>query len=157
MIFFFKIMHVACMILSTIYQLLCMHHVECTMIHVFKYHLFIKHQYWRWASPQDVTVSSSLQFFSKTALRIFLIFCTNVLHDKRKKRARRFVQKNFGSSTKYENVVKKAVFRLFLQDYSNDFAHFFSECAGERYRSAEKNRLSKSCFVLEIFTVKVCF
>ena len=49
-----------------------------------------------------------------------------------------------------------AVFSTFLQNYSNDFAHFWSECREERYWSAEKNRTSKACSVLEIFIHKVC-
>ena len=52
-------------------------------------------------------------------------------------------------------MVKIAVFWLFLKDNSNDFAHFFSECEEERYRSAEKESTSKAWSVLEIFIYKV--
>ena len=52
-------------------------------------------------------------------------------------------------------IVKNEVFSTFLQNYPNDFAHFWSECRGEQYKSAEKNCTSKSFFVLEIFIHKV--
>ena len=51
-------------------------------------------------------VVSSPQFFSKTALRIFLIFCMKVPYYKGKKRARRFFRKNSGSLIIHENVPK---------------------------------------------------
>ena len=44
---------------------------------------------------------------------------------------------------------------IFFKNYSNDFDNFWSECRGERYRPAEKNRTSKACSVLEIFIHKV--
>ena len=47
------------------------------------------------------------------------------------------------------------VYSIFLKNYSNDFDNFWSECRGERYRPAEKNRTSKACSVLEIFIHKV--
>ena len=50
---------------------------------------------------------------------------------------------------------KNEVFSTFLKNYSNDFDNFWSECRGERYRPAEKNRTSKACSVLEIFIHKV--
>ena len=52
-------------------------------------------------------------------------------------------------------IAKNEVFSTFLQNYSNDFAHFWSECRGDRYRPAEKNRTSKACSVVEIFIHKV--
>ena len=48
----------------------------------------------------------SVQFCSKTALRIFLIFCMKVPYYKSKKRARRFFRKNSGSLIIHENVPK---------------------------------------------------
>ena len=48
-------------------------------------------------------------------------------------------------------IAKNEVFSTFLKNYSNDFAHFWSECRGEQYRPAEKIRTSKSFLVLEIF------
>ena len=50
---------------------------------------------------------------------------------------------------------KNGVFSPFLLNYSNDFVHYWSECREEQYGSAEKNRTSKSFFVLEIFIHKV--
>ena len=52
-------------------------------------------------------------------------------------------------------MAKNEVFSNFLKNYSNDFDNFWSECRGERYRPAEKTRMSKSIFVLEIFIHKV--
>ena len=52
-------------------------------------------------------------------------------------------------------IRKNEVFSTFLKNYSNDFDNFWSECRGERYRPAEKNRTSKAYSVLEIFIHKV--
>ena len=46
----------------------------------------------------------SKQSFSKTALRIFMIFCMKVPYYKSKKRARRFFRKNTGSFKNHKNV-----------------------------------------------------
>ena len=54
-------------------------------------------------------------------------------------------------------MVKNEVFRTLSKNGSNDLARFRSEGRGERYRTAEKNRTSKSCFVLEIFAVEFSF
>ena len=48
----------------------------------------------------------SYHFFSKTALRIFLIFCLKVPYYKGQKRARRFFRRNSGSLIIHENVPK---------------------------------------------------
>ena len=48
--------------------------------------------------------------FSKTALRIFLIFCMKVQHDNGSKRTRPFVREKSGSFNNHENV-----FLLILQ------------------------------------------
>ena len=44
------------------------------------------------------------QVFSKTALRIFMIFCMNVPYHKGKKRTRPFVRENSRSLIIHENV-----------------------------------------------------
>ena len=57
--------------------------------------------------PLDkVQVTVSEQFFSKTALRIFMIFCMKVPYYKSKKRARQFFRKKSGSLIIHENVPK---------------------------------------------------
>ena len=63
--------------------------------------------------------------------------------------------KNFGSSKKYENVVKMMVFRLFLKNGSNDFGKNALECRANQYRTARENRRSRFCSVLKIFIHKV--
>ena len=65
------------------------------------------------------------------------------------------IQKNFGSSKKYENVVKMTVFRLFLKNGSNDFDETWSECRTNQYWTARENCMSKKIAVLEIFIHKV--
>ena len=55
------------------------------------------------------------QDFSKTALRIFLIFCMNLLYHKGKKRTRPFVRENSGSFNNHENVPKTALFWLWWE------------------------------------------
>ena len=67
----------------------------------------------------------------------------------------RIFQKNAGSSIKYENVVKMALFRLFLKNGSNDFDETRSECRTNQYWTARENRMSKKIAVLEIFIHKV--
>ena len=63
--------------------------------------------------------------------------------------------KNFGSSTKYENVVKMALFRLFFENGSNDFDQTRSEGRTNQFRAPPENRMSKKISVLEIFIHKV--
>ena len=73
--------------------------------------------------------SVSQQDFSKTALRIFLIFCMNLLYHKGKKRTRPFVRENSGSLIIHEKVSKIMVFGHFFQDYWWDLpknAHEYS-------------------------------
>ena len=65
------------------------------------------------------------------------------------------IHKNFGSSTKYENVVKMALFRLFLENGSNDFDQTRSEGRTNQYRAPPENCMSKKIAVLEIFIHKV--
>ena len=67
----------------------------------------------------------------------------------------RIFEKKSGSSIKYENVVKMAVFRLFLKNGSNDFDETWSECSSNHFRAFAKNRMSKSLPVPEIFTGEV--
>ena len=58
---------------------------------------------------------SNNQFFSKTALRIFLIFCMKVPYYKGKKRTRRFFRKNSGSLIMRKNAFF-ALPRIFLKN-----------------------------------------
>ena len=52
--------------------------------------------------------------------------------------------KKIGSSTKYENVVKITVFRLFLENGStNDFDQTRSEGRTNQFRAPPENRMSK--------------
>ena len=74
---------------------------------------------------------------------------------KGKKWQSRIIQKNFGSSKKYENVVKMTVFRLFLKNGSNDFDETWSECRTNQFWAPRENRMSKKIAVLEIFIHKV--
>ena len=74
---------------------------------------------------------------------------------KGKKWQSRIIQKNFGSSKKYENVVKMTVFRLFLKNGSNDFDETWSECRTNHFWAPRENRMSKKIAVLEIFIHKV--
>ena len=67
----------------------------------------------------------------------------------------RIIQKNFGSSTKYENVVKMALFQLFLENGSNDFDQTRSEGRTNQFRVFPENRIFKKISVLEIFIHKV--
>ena len=78
-----------------------------------------------------------------------------VQYDKRKKRTRRFVRKNTGSSIKYDNVVKIRVFRPFPKNGSNDFSQNAPECRTNQYWTARENRLFKFFSILEIFIHKV--
>ena len=97
------------------------------------------------------------QFFSKTVLRIFLIFCMNVQYHKGKKRTRRFFRKNFGSFKNHENVLFFKVFRDYLENATNDFSRFCSECSPEQYLSACENRLSKKNSFSRYSSLKVRF
>ena len=63
-------------------------------------------------------IVSSYQFFSKTALRIFLIFSMKVPYYKGKKRARRFFRKNSGSLIMRKNAFF-ALPRSFLKNVQN--------------------------------------
>merc|ERR1712072_22489 len=63
--------------------------------------------------------------------------------------------KNSGSSINFENVVKMTVFRLFLENGSNDFVHFRSECRGDSYEDICKKPHVQKMSVLEIFIHKV--
>ena len=67
----------------------------------------------------------------------------------------RIIQKNLGSSKKYENVVKMTVFRLFLKNGSNDFDETWSEYRTNHFWAPRENRMSKKIPVLEIFIHKV--
>ena len=67
----------------------------------------------------------------------------------------RIIQKNFGSSKKYKNVVKMALFRLFLENGSNDFDQTRSEGRTNQFWAPRENRMSKSFSVLEIIIHKV--
>ena len=67
----------------------------------------------------------------------------------------RIFEKNSGSSTKFENVLKIALFRLFLENGSNDLAENAPECRTNQYWAPRENRMSKKIAVLEIFIHKV--
>ena len=58
--------------------------------------------------PARLVVSE--QFFSKTALRIFLILCMKVPYSEGKKRTWRFSRKKSGSLIIHENVLKNGLF-----------------------------------------------
>ena len=89
------------------------------------------------------------------SLTIFPIFCMKLDNDKGSKVTELVFPKKFPIFFISNFIPKNEVFLTFLQNYSNDFAHFWSECRGEQYWSAETNRMSKSFFVLEIFIHKV--
>ena len=87
------------------------------------------------------------------ALTILFKLCTMLDIDKRKSDEAGLSKKNFGSSKKYENVVKMTVFRLFVENGSNDFDQTRSE--DNQFWESPENRMSKKIFVLEIFIHKV--
>ena len=48
-----------------------------------------------------------------------------------------------------------ALFRLFLENGSNDFAKTYSECKTNQFWATRENRMSKKSLVLEIFIHEV--
>ena len=67
----------------------------------------------------------------------------------------RIIQKKFGSSKKFKNVVKMVVFRLFLENDVIDFGQTRSDGRTNQFRAPPENRTSKKISVLEIFIHKV--
>ena len=76
---------------------------------------------WDWCRNSWLIIVSE-QFFSKTALTIFLIFCMKVHHYKGKKRTRRFFRENSQIFFISNFVSKIEVFRTLMKNGSNDFA-----------------------------------
>ena len=74
--------------------------------------LFMKMVFVSYTVPARLVVSE--QFFSKTALRIFLILCMKVPYYKSKKCTRPFFRKNTGSLIIHENVAQKWLFLSFF-------------------------------------------
>ena len=67
----------------------------------------------------------------------------------------RIFEKKSGSSIKSKNVVKIALFRLFLKNGSNDLAQNAPEWRTNQFWAPRENRMSKALSVLEIFIHKV--
>ena len=67
----------------------------------------------------------------------------------------RIIHKKSGSSIKYKNVVKMAVFRLFLRNYISEFDETCSECRTNQFWEPRENRMSGKNPVLEIFIHEV--
>ena len=89
------------------------------------------------------------------ALRIFLKLGMLLGIDNLRKVTKPDYPKKIGSSKKYENVVKMTVFRLFLENGSNDFDETRSECRTNQFWAPRENRMSKKISVLKIFIHKV--
>ena len=67
----------------------------------------------------------------------------------------RIFRKKSGSSIKYENMHFWGVFRLFLENGSNDFDKKLQNGRGDQYEAFAKDRRSRAISVLEIFIHKV--
>lgn len=94
----------------------------------------------------------SWHFFSKTALTMLLKICTQWDIDKRGKLTKPdYPKKNFGLIKKYENVVKMTLFRLFIENGSNDFSQNAPECRTNQYRTACENRMSSNINIWHCF------
>ena len=74
--------------------------------------------------------------------------------DKLRKVTKPDYRKKIGLSKKYENVVKVTVFRILLENSSNDFAYLWSECREDRYRVLQQTAGPKK-FLFKIFIHKV--
>ena len=63
-----------------------------------------------------------------------------------------FVQKNFGSSIKYENVIFLGVFRHLLGNYSKEFGQTWSKGSPHRARAFTKTFFDLTASICEIMT-----
>ena len=87
---------------------------------------------------------------------MLLKICTQWDIDKRGKLTKPdYPKKNFGLIKKYENVVKMTLFRLFIENGSNDFSQNAPECRTNQFWAPRENRMSKKIPVLKIFIHKV--